>query len=144
MSELVAFAGLHQALARLCLRDGRSRKEIAEAAGINASMLSGYLSGRRVPSLEHLDRLLTEIGMGVEELTYELRSVGYRAAPTQPLVLWPQFFDNPEGEKAAALLTVLLENLRGMLLGSATEGPPPREEAPRGGRASKKGTKPGP
>jgi transcriptional regulator with XRE-family HTH domain len=50
MSELIAFAGLHQALARLCLRDGRPRKEIAEAADINASMLSGFCSGRRVPS----------------------------------------------------------------------------------------------
>lgn len=143
MSELVAFAGLHQALARLCLRDGRTRKEIAEAAGINASMLSGYLSGRRVPSLEHLDRLLTEIGAGIEELTYELRSVGYRSAPTQPLVLWPQFLHNPEGEKAAAMLTVLLENLRGMLLGA--DRPEPREKAVAERRKTgKKGESPEP
>src|SRR5436305_3362252 len=116
MSELKAFAGLHQAIARLCLRDGRQRREIAEAADINPSVLSGYCSGRRVPSLEHLDRLLTTMGMGVEELTYELRSVGYRSpGGGPPLVLWPQFFERKEGEGAAVLLTTLLEDMRALL-----------------------------
>src|SRR5947209_3435086 len=57
MSDLKLFAGIHQALGRLCLVDGRARREIAEAAGINPSMLSGYSSGRLVPSPEHLDQL---------------------------------------------------------------------------------------
>src|SRR3954471_15188799 len=83
MSELKAFEGLHQALAHLCLRDGRARKDIAEAAGINASMLSGYCSGRIVPSLEHLDRLLTSLGVALEDLAAELQMVNRRrAAPT--------------------------------------------------------------
>jgi transcriptional regulator with XRE-family HTH domain len=98
MSELKAFAGLHQAIARLCLRDSRQRREIAEAAEINPSVLSGYCSGRRVPSLEHLDRLLTTLGVGVEELIYELRSIAYRSPGGSPLVLWPQFFERKEGE----------------------------------------------
>ncbi|HZF11785.1 MAG TPA: helix-turn-helix transcriptional regulator [Thermoanaerobaculia bacterium] len=115
MSELKAFAGLHQAIARLCLRDGRQRREIAEAAEINPSVFSGYCSGRRVPSLEHLDRILTVLDMGVEDLTYELRSVAYRSPGGAPLVLWPQFFEKREGEGAALMLTTLLEEVRSLL-----------------------------
>ena len=80
--RLQVFAGIDQALARLCLRDPRPKREIAEAAGINASMLSGFCSGRRIPTLEHLDRLLTTLGVGIEELTYELRTVDYHEEPT--------------------------------------------------------------
>jgi len=135
MSELKAFAGLHQAIARLCLRDGRQRREIAEAADINPSVLSGYCSGRRVPSLEHLDRLLTTMGVGVEELTYELRSVGYRSpGGGSPLVLWPQFFERKEGEGAALLLTTLLEDVRSLLRAQYEreyrDNPPASAESP--------------
>ena len=121
MSELIALAGLHQALARLCLRDGRPRKEIAEAAEINASMLSGFCSGRRVPSIEHLDKLLTTLGMGIEELTYELRALDYRAPTNAPLVVWPKSNQPQESESAAAgaLLTVLLSDLRDLLAAQA-------------------------
>ena len=117
--EFQAFAGLSQALARLILRDGRSRKVIAEAAELNASMLSGYCSGRRVPSLEHLDRLLTTLNAGIEDLTYEMRTIQYKsptapATPLAPLVVWPQL-QTKEGAAAGALLTVLLEDLRGLL-----------------------------
>lgn len=114
MADLIAFAGLPQALARLCLRDGRQRKEIAEAAGINASMLSGFLNGRRTPSLEHLDRLLTEMNFTIEDLTYEMRAVGLRSS-NAPLVVWPQFLHKQEGEAAAAILTTLLESVQTML-----------------------------
>ena len=124
MSELIAFAGLHQALARLCLRDGRPRKEIADAADINASMLSGFCSGRRVPSIEHLDKLLTTLGMGIEELTYELRAVAYRSkAGEGPVVLWPQFLGKEEGQAAATVLTALLEDVRDLLQAQSTDRP---------------------
>lgn len=76
--QLRVFRGLPKALGRLLLRDGRSRKEIAEAAGLNASMLSGFCSGRRMPSLEHLDRLLNELGVGLDELNFELQAIRYR------------------------------------------------------------------
>src|SRR5262245_32917964 len=112
--ELKAFAGLPQALARLVLRDERTRKEIAEAAGINASMFSGYLSGRRIPSLEHVDRILTTLGVGIEELTYELRALEYRA-PGAPLVLWPPVLHTREGGDAALVLTVLMQEVRDLL-----------------------------
>ena len=119
--ELKAFAGLPQALGRLILRDSRSRKEIAAAAQINASMLSGYCSGRRIPSLEHLDRILTTLGVGVEELTYELRALDYRAPTNSPLVVWPKASQPQERESAAAgaLLTVLLSDLRDLLAAQA-------------------------
>lgn len=117
--ELKAFAGLAQALARLALRDDRTRKEIAQAAGINASMFSGYLSGRRIPSLEHLDRILTTLGVGIEELTYELRALEYRA-PGGPLVLWPPVLKTREGEDAALMLTVMMQELRDLLRAQQT------------------------
>jgi len=145
-SELKAFAGLDQAISRLVLRDGRSRKEIAEAAGINASMFSGYCSGRKIPSLEHLDRILATLGVGIEELTYELRAVDYRSQ-SAPLVLWPRFLHSQQGAAAATLLTTLLEQVRSLLLaqveGQAPEpgagrpdkpDKPPSEAAPRGRR----------
>ena len=47
-------------------------------------MLSGFCSGRRVPSLEHLDRLLTTLGVGIEDLTYELRTIEYRSPSAPP------------------------------------------------------------
>jgi transcriptional regulator with XRE-family HTH domain len=122
--QFQAFAGLPQALARLILRDGRSRKEIAEAAELNASMLSGYCSGRRVPSLEHLDRLLTTLDAGIEDLTYEMRTIQYKApsAPSVPLLVLPP----KEGAAAGAQLTVLLEDLRSLLEAQAkATGVPP-------------------
>jgi transcriptional regulator with XRE-family HTH domain len=75
MADLKIFAGLHQALGHMCLTDGRARREIAEAAGINPSMLSGYCSGRLVPSIEHLDRLLVALNRRPEDLVEELRAV---------------------------------------------------------------------
>jgi len=116
VSELKAFAGLDKALGRLIVRDGRTRKEIAEMAGINPSMFSGYCSGRLVPSIEHLDRILTAIGVGVEELTYELRALDFRAQSTPaPLVVWPPFLGKQEGAAASELLTTLLGEVRDLL-----------------------------
>jgi transcriptional regulator with XRE-family HTH domain len=107
MSELKAFAGLHQALAHLCLRDGRARRDIAEAAGINASMLSGYCSGRLAPSLENLDRLLTSLGVKLEDLASELRMVNQpRPATPAPLLDSPE----PKDELAAVRRLALLIN----------------------------------
>lgn len=136
--ELKAFAGLPQALGRLILRDTRSRKEIAAAAQINASMLSGYCSGRRIPSLEHLDRILTTLGVGVEELTYELRALDYRAPSNAPLVVWPKSNQPQESESVAAgaLLTVLLSDLRDLLAAQAkAAGHVPASEPARAPKA---------
>lgn len=129
MAELVVFAGLPQALARLCLRDGRQRKEIAEAAGINASMLSGFLNGRRTPSLEHLDRLLTEMEFTVEDLNYELRAVGYRPTKSQSM-------QKPERETAAAILATLLESVQ-TLIKEQEKGAPPPPASPKARRKKK-------
>jgi transcriptional regulator with XRE-family HTH domain len=111
MSELKAFAGLHQALAHLCLRDGRARKDIAEAAGINASMLSGYCSGRLVPSLEHLDRLLTALGVALEDLAAELRLVNQRRTPAAATLEVLSSPEPPEDEVATRLWATLLKDV---------------------------------
>lgn len=133
MAELKAFAGLDKALGRMVLRDGRPRKVIAEVAGINPSMFSGFCSGRVIPSLQHLDRILTTLGVGVEELTYELRALDYRSPgtpgspgkpgpPGPPLVVWPPFLEKHEGVAASELLTTLLSEVRDLLKGQVKDG----------------------
>ena len=98
-------------------------------------------------SAEHLDRLLTTMGFGLEDLVYEMRSNPYSSPlystfPSSPLALGPQFFQTHQGEATGALLNVLLENLRTMLHAQAKEGgpllpiptPAPAKQASRGGK----------
>lgn len=108
MGELRVFAFLPKALGSFCLGDGRARKDIAEAAGINPSMLSGYCSGRLVPSLDHLDRLLTALGRSADDLAEEMRFASHqveRARYTRPFKRAPEEIPAVE----AALKRVLKE-----------------------------------
>lgn len=153
MSDLKTFAGLHQALAHLCLRDGRARKDIAEAAGINASMLSGYCSGRIVPSLEHLDRLLTNLGVALEDLAAELRMVNQRRTPATaaPLLDAPERKDSMASIRKLALLLNDVYDLIQLEQGHVPSSEAPETELsprspadaappPRGGRRRRKGS----
>ena len=67
-----AFVGLHTVLSALKSDRGWTSRELARRANVNASMVSGYLSGRAVPSLDTLDRMLVALGVSVEELGREL------------------------------------------------------------------------
>jgi len=121
MSDLKLFAGIHQALGRLCLVDGRARREIAEAAGINPSMLSGYCSGRLVPSLEHLDRLLVALKRRPEDLVEELRAVSEMQEARE------------ENQIAVAALERMLDEVRQVILAEMynlrkAKGPVQREQ----------------
>jgi transcriptional regulator with XRE-family HTH domain len=117
--QLRVFRGLPKALGRLLLRDGRSRKEIAEAAGLNASMLSGFCSGRRMPSLEHLDRLLNELGVGLDELNFELLAMHYRGGILRRLPELPRSTDLRERteygvESATDRVVLEMQRLEGL------------------------------
>ena len=112
VDELRVFHGLPKALGRLLVRDGRPRKEIAEAAGLNASMLSGFCSGRRLPSLEHLDRLLSELGVGLDELSFELQAVRYRPGEGLPRALGSFPAPHPRYEESRERMMADLERFR--------------------------------
>jgi transcriptional regulator with XRE-family HTH domain len=99
-----AFKGLPDALRLLCEREGRELKDIAAEAGVSASMLSGYLSARRTPSLATLEKLLEAMGVGLDGLAQALRVVekGGQSLPAkgEPLVFgfipqseWDAVFD---------------------------------------------------
>jgi len=123
MSDLRLFAGLPQALARICLTDGRTRREIAEEAGINPSMLSGYCSGRLTPSLVHLDRLLVALNCRLDRLVAELQAVDeaqlVRRATQNAVAKVDMILDD--------MKRILLEHVRP--LREAPEAAPPAEPA---------------
>jgi transcriptional regulator with XRE-family HTH domain len=118
VAELKAFAGLDKALSRLVLNDGRTRKEIAAEAEINPSMFSGYCSGRLVPSLEHLDRILTALGAGIEELIDELRRSQARGPATQPGG-GLSHLEQRTNAAAHEMLTTFLDEIRGLFRAQA-------------------------
>ncbi len=114
MRELKVFTDLAVALTHLCVRDARSRKQIAVAAEINASMLSGYCSGRLVPSIDHLDRLLAAMGFSVYDLASEMDRAGEGRRRVRP-ELRRGFAKNEDSEAVTAILGRLLEEMRWMI-----------------------------
>lgn len=52
-------------LRRLRLRAGLTQVEVAEAAGIPASVLSAYERGRRQPGLDVVSRIIDALGLRV-------------------------------------------------------------------------------
>ena len=130
MADLKLFAGVHQALGHMCLRDGRARREIAEAAGINPSMLSGYCSGRLVPSLEHLDRLLVALHREPEDFIRELRFVTHTERALRSAK--PPHATPEENEVAEATLKRILNEIRFLIIsemnGLETVKPLPKRE----------------
>ncbi|MCU1387132.1 MAG: hypothetical protein JWL72_470 [Ilumatobacteraceae bacterium] len=55
-----------ETLAALRRRAGRTQVEVAEAAGIPATVLSAYERGRRQPSLANASRLIDVLGYSVK------------------------------------------------------------------------------
>jgi transcriptional regulator with XRE-family HTH domain len=55
-------------LAVACVVDGRPRYRIASEANIVPQYLSGYITGRLTPSVEHRERLSEVLGIPVNEL----------------------------------------------------------------------------
>lgn len=62
------FDDLGSALRWLRWRRQRTQREVAESAGITRAMLSAYESGRQLPTLATLGRLLVTLGVDLAEL----------------------------------------------------------------------------
>lgn len=67
------FSGLGPALRRLREVAGLSQVQVAGRTGIAQGRLSHYETGRKVPDLSTLDRLLTCYGMDLEDLSRVLK-----------------------------------------------------------------------
>lgn len=62
------FGNLGQALRWLRNRCGRRQMDVAQAAGITKAMLSAYETGKQLPTIPTLDRILTALGADLQEL----------------------------------------------------------------------------
>src|SRR5262245_22781519 len=77
------FFGLGPALRRLREKEaGLTQTQVAERTGISQGRLSRYETGRKLPDLSTLDRLLSCYGMGLEALDRALREA--QGAPPLP------------------------------------------------------------
>lgn len=54
-------------IVRWLIGHGCSQKELAERIDIHYTQLNGYLCGRRVPSIDNIDKILRVTGMTYEE-----------------------------------------------------------------------------
>jgi transcriptional regulator with XRE-family HTH domain len=88
------FANLGPALARLRGHRGQSQDAVARAAGIGKSQLSKYESGKELPKMESLERVLAALGFGQLDFFYALLLVdrgedrGPAAPAGEPLVVF--------------------------------------------------------
>ena len=80
------FANLGPALARLRSHRGQSQAAVARAAGIGKSQLSKYESGKELPKMESLERVLAALGLGQLDFFYTLLLVdrGEDRGPASP------------------------------------------------------------
>ena len=69
------FAGLGEALLRLRKTRALSLADLADKAGVARASLSAYESGKQVPSLESLTRLLVALSVDLDELSLTLKSI---------------------------------------------------------------------
>ncbi|HEX3531210.1 MAG TPA: helix-turn-helix transcriptional regulator [Thermoanaerobaculia bacterium] len=84
------FGNLGQTLALLRELRGRSQAQVAREAGIGKSQLSKYESGKELPKLDSLGKVLTALDLGPVDLFSTLEMVDRRAAsltgkPEDPL-----------------------------------------------------------
>jgi len=84
------FGNLGRSLTLLREMRGKSQAQVAREAGIGKSQLSKYESGKELPKLDSLEKVLTALGLGPVDLFSTLEMVDRRAAsltgkPENPL-----------------------------------------------------------
>lgn len=77
------FERLGPALALLRHRTGLRQMDVAERASATPAMISEYESGKRVPHLENLGRVLNVLGADVHDLANALRAAEREASSAQ-------------------------------------------------------------
>ena len=74
------FSNLGKAISLLRQLRGKSQASLAREAGIGNSQLSKYESGKELPRLDSLERVLAALGVGYLELFHALKRVDRTAA----------------------------------------------------------------
>jgi transcriptional regulator with XRE-family HTH domain len=74
------FSNLGKAISLLRQLRGRSQASVAREAGIGNSQLSKYESGKELPRLDSLERVLAALGVGYLELFHALKRIDRTAA----------------------------------------------------------------
>jgi transcriptional regulator with XRE-family HTH domain len=69
------FEGLGEALRLIRMRQDRKLSEVAEAAGITRAMLSSYETGKQLPSIGTLEKVMAALGVSLGELHLALLEV---------------------------------------------------------------------
>ena len=118
------FANLGPALVRLRGLRGRSQAAVARAARIGKSQLSKYETGKELPKMESLERVLAALGLGQLDFFYTLLLVD-RGEDPRPAV--------PAGEPTVAferLMSAVLALHRQIVVETDRRGP---REPPGGG-----------
>jgi transcriptional regulator with XRE-family HTH domain len=74
------FSNLGKALSLMRELRGRSQASVAREAGIGNSQLSKYESGKELPRLDSLEKVLAALGVGYLELFHALNLIDRAAA----------------------------------------------------------------
>jgi len=69
------FSNLGKAISLLRLLRGKSQASLAHEAGIGNGQLSKYESGKELPRLDSLEKVLTALGVGYLELFHALKRI---------------------------------------------------------------------
>ncbi|HEV7506780.1 MAG TPA: helix-turn-helix transcriptional regulator [Thermoanaerobaculia bacterium] len=78
--ERLLFKNLGRALALLRELRGKSQAQLARAAGIGKSQLSKYETGKELPKLESLEKVLGALTVGYFEFFYTLHLLDQRGS----------------------------------------------------------------
>jgi transcriptional regulator with XRE-family HTH domain len=117
------FVNLPRTLVRCRELRGKSQAEVARKAGVGKSQLSKYESGKELPKLESLERVLVALGFGSLDFFYALHLMDHEVdRPAQ----------NDRSEDVAAAFKHLMSHLvdlhRQVVLETSRRGETPGEE----------------
>ena len=113
---------------------GLSQAELARQAGVGKSQLSKYQSGRELPKLDSLSRLLTALRIGFLELFYIVRllddlesELGSKAGVSCEFLMLQdaQFFDSEVRNAFRGLLDQALELFKALIEAQVGRGGKP-------------------
>ncbi len=147
------FGNLGRALALLRQLRGRSQTTLAREAGVGKSQLSKYESGKELPRLDSLGKVLSALQVGYFEFFYTLHVIDERAgslgSDPEPVITSGPSVLRPSTQAAFQEVLGLFFNLYGQIMQQTIAGGQRREEVagpdrgtPDAGKDSRREEKP--
>ncbi len=147
------FGNLGRTLALLRQLRGQSQASLAREAGVGKSQLSKYESGKELPRLDSLEKVLSALRVGYFEFFYSLHVVDERAgslgSDPEPVITSGPSVLRPSTQEAFQEILGMLFKLYGQVVQHAIAGGQRREEvagpdsgAPNAGKDSRREEKP--